>query len=131
MYSTAETADALGISAKRLDNILTGPASSLVPTGRNGRSRTIPLVVIESLAIALLLERDLGISVSRGLTLADQLARKPADGIAIGALGSLHFDVARLKSILQNALSDVVDGRTRPKRGRPSRAEMKKRGASL
>ena len=107
MYYTSEAADALGISAKRLDNILTGPARLLVPQGINGRSRTIQLTVIESLAIALLLERDLGISIGRGLALAAQLLQRPTTDIAIGALGSLHFDVARLKSVLQNVLTDV------------------------
>ena len=131
MYYTSEAADALGISAKRLDNILTGPARLLVPQGINGRSRTIQLTVIESLAIALLLERDLGISIGRGLALAAQLLREPTTDIAIGALGSLHFDVARLRSVLQNALTDVLDGQSRPKRGRPSHAVKKKRGASL
>ena len=131
MYSTMEAADALGISSKRLDNILTGPARPLIPPGINGRSRTIQLVVIEIIAIALLLERDLGISMSRGLTLASEFIREPTTDIAIGSLGSLHFDVARLKSILQNALNDVLDGQSRPKRGRPSHARKKKRGASL
>ena len=131
MYTTTEAADALGISSKRLDNILTGPGRSLLPPGVNGRSRTIQLVVLELIAIALLFERDLGISMGRGLTLATELVREPTTGIAIGSLGSLYFNVARLKSILQNALNDVLDDRRRPKRGRPSRTGKKKRGASL
>jgi hypothetical protein len=130
MYSTAESAGALGISAKRLDNLLTGPARSLVPKNGNGRSRELSVELVELLAISLLLRRDLGIPIIRALELARALIAEPDHQIQIGALGSLHFDVTALRSVLQNALSDVIEDSLRPRRGRPPRSTMKKRGAS-
>lgn len=131
MYTTAEAADSLGIKPKRLDNILTGPGRALVPIDRNGRSRALGQEIIESIAIALLLERDLGISIARGLITARELIADTNSSVPVGTLGSLHFDVAKLRLVLTNALGDAVEDRNRPRRGRPSLAERKKRGASL
>ena len=131
MFSTGEAADALGVSTKRLDNVLTGPGRLLIPTGRNGRSRMISTDVVETVAIALLLERDLGISVSMGLVVARRFVLGKTGAIPVGTLGSLHFDMVRLKSVLQTALSAVIDNRIQPRRGRPRGGTKKKRGASL
>ena len=131
MYSTIEVAEALAITPKRLDNILTGPGRQLVPRGVNGRSRTIQLETVEALAIALLLARDLGVSVSRAIALVRKLTTGPADGISIGRLASLRFDIVRLRSVLQNALGDVLEDRSQPRRGRPPGGTKRKRGTSL
>ena len=129
MFSTGETAEALGVSAKRLDNIITGAARTLIDVGTNGRSRTITQNVVERLAVALLLERDLGVSIRQGIALASQLVASPDGSITVGSLGSLQFDVDRLRSVLRNALGDAVDGQDRPRRGRPTIPTKKKRGA--
>src|SRR5438445_12037532 len=100
MYSTTEAAEALGIGAKRLDSRLPGPARSLVPIRGNGRSRELSLETVELLAIGLLLSRDLGTPVAKALQLAGLLAASPGNPVPIGTLGSLHFDVAALRSVL-------------------------------
>src|SRR6267154_1255668 len=127
MYSTAETALALGIGEKRLDNLLTGPARPLVPKKGNGRSRELSAESVELIAIALLLRRDLGAPVARALQLAASLVASPGQCAPIGTLGSLHFDVAALRSVLQNALSDAIEDSVRPRRGRPRLPAKKKR----
>ena len=131
MYSTAEAADALGISAKRLDNILVGPARELVPAGVNGRSRSIRPETIELIAVALLLSRDLGVAFAGGIDLAGKISTSDDGVVPVGTLGSLHFDLGRLRSVLQNALGDAVEDRLQPRRGRPPTLPKKKRGASL
>jgi hypothetical protein len=131
MYSTSEVADALGISIKRLDNIMTGPGRLLVKPGQHGRSRAIPADVIERLALALLLGRDLGIPLIRAISVASQLTKDPAGSVPVGSLGRLSFDVTRLRSVLEHALTDVVENRVQPRRGRPPLESKKKRGASL
>lgn len=129
MFSTGEAAEALGVSKKRLDNIMSSAGRVLVNKGTNGRSRALNQDVVERLAVALLLERDLGVAMPRAIALASELVASPAGSIAVGSLGSLHFEIDRLRSVLRNALGDAVDGRDRPQRGRPPIPATKKRGA--
>ena len=60
--TTRVAAAALGVSAKRLDNILTRSRLMISPESVQGRERKLPEQVVERLAIALLLQRDLRIS---------------------------------------------------------------------
>ena len=117
--STAVAADALGLSAKKLDNLLNRSARVMVSVGRQGRRRRISPEAIERLAVALLLRRDLGVPLSRGLNLADQLRSSRESQVPVGVLGSLQFDMTRLRSVLEQALADAVDGHESPRRGRP------------
>ena len=128
IYSTAEAAAAIGIEAMRLDNILTGPGRHLIDRGSQGKMRAISPGVIEVVAIALLLERDTGIRIAPALRLAEAIRDSPDGVVPIGRLGSLRFDVTRLKSLIQDALADAVDGPVAPRRGRPPKT---KRGASI
>ena len=58
--TTTAAAATLGVDTKALDNILSREASHLVPRGARGKSRRISAHVLELVAVALLLKRDLG-----------------------------------------------------------------------
>lgn len=118
--TTATAAVALGVERKLLDNILSREARHLVPGGRQGRSRRIPIATIETLAIALLLHRDLEIPVSRGVELAESLRTSPIQEIGIGRLGKLYFDVAGLRPSLSEAINEAIEEVHPRRRGRPA-----------
>jgi hypothetical protein len=119
--SSVLAADVLGISRKRLDNLLL----SLGMAGRQGRSRELGIETVETLALTLLLQRDLGVSAARASEFAAQLRQSESGVAPLGVLGSLHFDMGRLRSVLQNALASAVEDHRAPRRGRPRGAESK------
>jgi len=131
VYSTAQAAEALGVTPKRFDNLLSGPGRKIVAPGRHGLSRSISIEAIEIFALALLLERDLGSRLERAVEIAAELRKEPAHDVAVGALGALRYDVPRLRYVLQNALADALENRLQPRRGRPPTIKTIKRGASL
>ena len=117
--STVSAAAALGVDRKVLDNALAREARSLVLSGRRGRSRQIPIAALERIAIAFVLNRDLGVTVAKGLELAEQVVAAPAAPIAIGSLGTLTFDVPRLRETLEAAVGEALESVAEPARGRP------------
>jgi hypothetical protein len=119
--STASAATALGIDQKVLDNALAREARSLVSTGRRGRNRRIPVAALERIAVAFVLNRDLGVSVAKGLELAELILATPASPVPIGKLGSLTFDVSHLQRMLEVAVDEALESVAEPIRGRPKR----------
>ena len=117
--STASAAIAIGVDRKTLDNALAREASSLVLTGRRGRSRRIPIAALERIAVAFVLKRDLGVSVAKGLELAELVLSEPSSSVAIGSLGRLTFDLPRLRRTLELAVDDALESVAEPARGRP------------
>jgi hypothetical protein len=120
--TTATAAVALGVDRKSLDNILAREARHLLPDGRQGRSRRLPVATLETLAIALILNRDIGIPVSKGIDLAESLRKAPNQEIGIGRLGKLHFDVAGLRPSLSAAIDEAIEEVHPRRRGRPPSA---------
>ncbi|HVT37862.1 MAG TPA: hypothetical protein VHE78_02345 [Gemmatimonadaceae bacterium] len=118
-FSTATAAHALGIDRKVLDNLLTREAKALVGAGRRGKERRISFVVLEQIALALLLKRDLGVSLAKGLELATAIAQSPSGEIAVGSLGSLRYEHSGLRSPLEAALADALEEVAPLRRGRP------------
>jgi hypothetical protein len=118
MLSTKLAAEVLGVSPKRLDNLIVRAGRSLVPQGQNGSSRSLSLDVVELFALTMLLQRDLGLSVLNAMRVAEELQRDNGQ-VQLGVLGSLRFDMTRLRTVLQQALASAIEGHTAPKRGRP------------
>jgi hypothetical protein len=116
--STYAAATALGVDRKTLDNALAREARQLIGGGRRGRSRRIPLPVLERLAIAFILTRDLGVGLARGLDLAEQIVNADGRPVSFGSLGELSFDTARLSRALERSIGDVLESTAEPLRGR-------------
>ena len=87
--------------------------------------------MLERIAIALILNRDLGVSVVRGLELADAILQSSALPVPVGTLGGLSFDVRGLRQTLERSIDDALEGVAPPTRGRPDGQKIKKRGALL
>ena len=78
---TTETAAlALGIDRKAFDNLLARQARGFLVAGRRGKSRRIDVAVLERIAVALILSRDIGVSVAKGLDFAEAILREPGGG---------------------------------------------------
>ena len=118
-FSTATAAHALGIDRKALDNLLTRQAKHLARFGRRGKSRHISFSVLSLIALALLLNRDLGISLERSLELAASITESPMGEIAVGTLGTIRYDHMRLRGQLDVALAVAMEEVAPPRRGRP------------
>jgi hypothetical protein len=118
-FSSLLSADVLGVSRKRLDNVLIALGKEIAPRGRQGKSRSFSVDQLELLALVLLLQRDLGVSSSRALDLARTLKASEFGVAPLGTLASLHFDMDRLRSVLQQALAGAVEDHVAPRRGRP------------
>ena len=117
--TTITAAATLGIDTKALDNILSREASHLVPRGARGKSRRISAHVLELIAVALLLKRDLGIPIARGLDLAIKLGESVSGEIPFGRFGRLSFNTNPLRSAMQQSIADIVEQTVPPERGRP------------
>lgn len=121
--STGAAAAVLGVDRKVLDNILTKEASSLLAKGARGRSRKIDFPTLRLVAIALIIVRDVGVSVARGLQLAEQVGvGQEAGSVSLGSLMSLHFDVGQFERALELAVADAMEEYMPRRRGRPPRA---------
>lgn len=117
--STDASAAALGVDRKTLDNMLAREGRSLLGTGHRGRRRRISIEVLELAAIALVLNRDLGVSVARGLELAAQLVATPTAPVSVGSLSTITFDLARLRRALDRSIEEALESTAEPARGRP------------
>ena len=117
--STAAAAIALGVSRKTLDNALAREARSLVSAGRRGRSRRVSITALEQIAVAFVLNRDLGVGVARGLELAKVFLERVSQPVPVGSLCAVTFDVARLRHALALAVDEVLESVAEPERGRP------------
>ena len=117
--STDAAAVALGVDRKTVDNVLAREASRFVGQGRRGKSRRISMDSLELIAVALILNRDLGVSIARGLQLAVEIVASPEGRVNIGSLGSLTFDLPHLRAPLGLAVDDAIEGVAPKTRGRP------------
>lgn len=126
MHTTYLSATALGIAPKELDNFIARACRDFVPSGQRGRARALDEATLELLAVALLLRRDLRTSPARAVALARELVHDPHT-TKLGVLGTLSFDIPRLRQVLKGAISDAVETDPRRPRGRPR--GKKQRGA--
>lgn len=117
--STDSAAIALGVPRKTLDNLLSREGRELLPRGRHGRSRRIPVPVVERVAVAMILNRDLGVSVATGLELGGRILAAPNAPVAAGSLSSLTFDVPRLRAELARSIDEALESVAERTRGRP------------
>ncbi|MBI1809416.1 MAG: hypothetical protein HYR75_05905 [Gemmatimonadetes bacterium] len=126
--TTSTAAAALGVPVKTLDNVLTRRPRALAPAGRRGRRRQLSFQALEHVAIALLLQRDLGTPIETALRLARALVA--GDGHhAIGSIGVLRLDLARLRASLERSVAVALEETALPRRGRPAGSTHKKSGA--
>ena len=117
--STSASAAALGVDRKTLDNVLSREARLLVGKGSRGRRRRISIALLEQVAIAMILNRDLGVSIAKGLELADEIVASPTLPVHAGSLCAVTFDLNRLRRALDQSIAEALESTAEPVRGRP------------
>src|SRR5471032_1570794 len=117
--STDAAAAALGVDRKTLDNVLAREARHLLREGSRGRSRRIPIPALERISVALILNRDVGITVARGLEVAEKILGGASQQLQLGPLATLAFDVAKLRAALERSIEDTLESVAEPTRGSP------------
>ncbi|MFI5244191.1 MAG: hypothetical protein ACHQQR_03120 [Gemmatimonadales bacterium] len=117
--STDVSATALGVDRKILDNVLAREGRSLIGAGSRGRRRRISVETLERVAIALILNRDVGVSIAKGLELAERVLEAPGTPLTLGPLSSLAFDVPSLRGALESSIVEALESVAEPTRGRP------------
>jgi hypothetical protein len=120
--STNASATALGVDRKTLDNVLAREGRSLIGAGSRGRSRRISIDMLERIAVALILNRDLGVSIAKGLALAEKVVDSPSSQVNVGSLSTLTFDLPRLRKALERSIDETLEGVAERIRGRPPRS---------
>lgn len=123
--TTSAAAAVLDVEPKYLDNILSREGKQLIQQGKSskqGRRRRIDSALLVPFAIAITLQRELGVPIARGLEIGAKFLDPHSSSIALGQLGALSFDLSALRSHLSSVLADVLEQTAVPKRGRPARA---------
>jgi len=119
-YTIATAALALGTSQKWLDNVLSHYKVPGILQERQGISRRITVEGLFTLAITQLLTNDLGITVSRGLGIAQELSL--GEGRFTSGVLKMELDLAELRRRLITQLERAVEVAPLPKRGRPPKS---------
>ena len=124
MYiTTSAAAVALDIDLKSIDNILCREGKHLLKDGKQGRQRRIDDAALTPIAVAILLKRELGVPLARGLEIGGKFLQSPSSSIAVGQLGILSFDITALQAHLTTILAEVLEQTALPRRGRPPRTQ--------
>jgi hypothetical protein len=117
-YTIATAALTLEIPAKWLDNTLSHIKVPGVRQERQGVARRITIDGLLILSIAALLIDQLGLSLSRAVSMAEMLATN--NGLYTSPRGvGIQLDLDGLRSKLLERLEHAVEVAPIPKRGRP------------
>ena len=122
-YDVAAAAEALGVDAKRLDNLLSRHEIPGVRRGRQGVSRRLSPEAIVIIRIALALADTVGVPLDAALRLAARLEKEGGEGQAIRIDGDIWIgaDVGSLRTETGERLDAAVESVVHRPRGRPAR----------
>ena len=121
-YTIATAALALGMPIKWLDNTLSHHKVLGVQQERQGVARRLTIDGLLSLAVAILLIKDLAIPLSGALSVADELIR---NGGRYASPEGIEIQVAleTVRNSLLERLENAVEIAPAPKRGRPPKSK--------
>jgi hypothetical protein len=122
--TTAAAAAVLEIDIKSVDNILSREGKHLIRSGKQGTRRRIDTAALLPIAVAIVLNRELGVPLRRGLEIGGKFLDSRDSSVAVGQLGVLSFDIDALRSHLTAVLAEVLEQTAPPKRGRPPRSKL-------
>jgi len=117
--TTATAAAVIGIERKALDNMLSRLDESVVPKGRQGVERRVPISLLVDLVLTTELIARLGAPVREAFALAQRLARGDSE---LGPFLSIQADLERIRLELDRQLEVAIESVVRRPRGRPRRA---------
>ena len=125
VYHVSAVAEALGMSEKQLDNILSRNDVSGVERRSRGVSRRVSADAAITIHLAFELATSLRIPVVHALSLADALQSAADHSLPAGRFGRIHADVAALRAETLARLDTAVEAVGRRRRGRPPRLARK------
>ncbi len=117
--TTATAALVLGIERKSLDNLLNRIGPGVLPRGRQGVERRIPIALLETLAITADLMETLGSPARETFHVARMLADAPGVRAQLGPFVNLSVDLPALRLELSEKLEQAIERVVRRPRGRP------------
>ena len=137
--TTPTAAAVLAIDRKSLGNLIARVDPEILPPGRQGVARRIPVVLLEELALASELAGRLAVPAREAFLLARRVlgrghldhsspsAGGPVDSgfvgsVAIGEFLHLGVDLRRFRAELHVRLAQAIESQVRPNRGRPRKA---------
>lgn len=116
--TSATAAVVLGIDRKSLDSLLARIGHDLLPPGRQGLERRIPVGTLGELLLTLEVMADLQLPARQAL----QVARNALAGrTEIGGYLRLDADLDTLRRDVEQRLGLAIESVVRPRRGRPRR----------
>ena len=114
--TTATAAAVLGIERKALDNILSRLGEDVIPKGRQGVERRIPVALLGELLLTAEIAHRLGGSVREAYALAQQLTRGES---TLGSFVRVSADTTSVRTEIDHRLEVAIESVVRRPRGRP------------
>jgi hypothetical protein len=117
-YTVATAALALGMPIKWVDNILSHNSIGGIRQERQGIARRLSVEGLLILALTSLLVRELGVSTTRAITLAEGIIAGNGRHVRNEGL-SVEIDLPTFQANLLERLENAVEVAPVPRRGRP------------
>lgn len=114
--TTATAAAVLRVERKVLDNLLLRLSPEVLPVGRQGVERRIPVNMLPELLLVAELTEELDVPARRALVLARRLLAGEAD---LGAFVRATLNLDALEEEIEERLGQAIETVVRPRRGRP------------
>jgi hypothetical protein len=127
IYHVSAVAEALGMTEKQLDNILSRNDVAGVERRTRGVSRRVSVDAAITIHLAFDLAASLRIPVVHALSLAESLQTAADYSLPAGRFARIRADVAALRAETLTRLDAAVEAVGRRRRGRPPRASSEAR----
>lgn len=125
------------MNRRSLDGMLAQIGGDLLPRGRQGVERRIPIQLLETLALTADIKATLGVPLREALSLAQQLTsisatndpasgqanRTGHSGLPVGEFATFVVHREALRASLERRLESAIESVVRPRRGRPRARE--------
>jgi 7-keto-8-aminopelargonate synthetase-like enzyme len=120
-YDVAAVAEAVGIDAKQLDNILSRNELSGVERRTRGVSRRLSVDAAVTIHLASEIASALGMPIGHALRISAAIQQDADYVVQAGEFATLRADVARIRMTTIARLDSAVELVGRRRRGRPSK----------
>ncbi len=118
-YNTNTVANALGVTPKWLDNLLSHNDLDDLRRDSQGASRRLSLEAVTQLSLAKDLIDSTGIKAPAALNLAGKILKAPAGELIVSPGLRIRLDTETIRTAVLDALARAVEIAPTPRRGRP------------
>ena len=121
-YDVAAVAEAVGMDAKRLDNILSRNELNGVERWARGVSRRLSVEAAVTICIASDIASALGMPIGHAIRISEAVQQDTDHVVRVGEFATLQADVAKVRTTTIARLDSAVELVGRRRRGRPPKA---------